>query len=391
MKKRICIFALLLFACCLISTRMTKADEYNTEPPLQAPEPSAESWALVDAVDEFGDSVGSKYLQIYTPAIRESSSKVGEPAGIWFYYFPPENNNFESNPYGIRVMEDDTSKAIYDGSWHVLKIKDGDDIYEYDLYGTPPSGDMLIMFGGWEKYHRIWNQLLEGRDLRCIIYLDDMKYSFTVPAKGFAETCEPVNENAYQLAETKMEEEQYQSARMLFLRLGNYSDAAERAEECEEAFLESRYQEARALFEEEKYDEAKEIFLELGDYSDSAERAEECEELSEASETATAGDLVPSITIEYGDVAAIVALAKDAQNKKIEEGTVVAISGYYSKPVSSMNIMESDDSGKKGIVMIVDGDWEAPAEGTDIDIIGTFVNGQYNSELHVLPENITIK
>ncbi len=56
-----------------------------------------------------------------------------------------------------------------------------------------------------------------------------------------------------------------------------------------------------------------------------------------------------------------------------------------------MNIMESDDSGKKGIVMIVDGDWEAPAEGTDIDIIGTFVNGQYNSELHVLPENITIK
>ena len=39
------------------------------------------------------------------------------------------------------------------------------------------------------------------------------------------------------------------------------------------------------------------------------------------------GDLTPSITIEYGDIEAIEALAKDVQNFKIEEGTVVQISG----------------------------------------------------------------
>ena len=109
---------------------------------------------------------------------------------------------------------------------------------------------------------------------------------------------------------------------------------------------------------------------------------------SEASSaSAAAGELVPSITIEYGDVDAIVALGKDAQNFAITEGTVVAISGIYSKPISTMNISERGEDGKlKGVNMYVDGDWEAPADETDIDIIGTFVKGQNFMELHVLPE-----
>ncbi len=57
-----------------------------------------------------------------------------------------------------------------------------------------------------------------------------------------------------------------------------------------------------------------------------------------------------------------------------------------------MNISERGEDGKlKGVNMYVDGDWEAPADETDIDIIGTFVKGQNFMELHVLPENITIK
>ena len=88
----------------------------------------------------------------------------------------------------------------------------------------------------------------------------------------------------------------------------------------------------------------------------------------------------------------IEALAKDAQNMKVEEGTVVQISGILSTDMSTPSIMEDNGEGtKKGLSMYVDGDWEAPANGSDIDIIGTFVKGSFNMELHVLPENITVK
>ena len=104
------------------------------------------------------------------------------------------------------------------------------------------------------------------------------------------------------------------------------------------------------------------------------------------------GDLTPSITIEYGDIEAIEALAKDAQNFKVEEGTVVQISGVISTDFSNPSIQESDgNGGYKGITMFVDGEWEKPANHTDIDVIGTFVKGTSFMEFHVSPENITVK
>ena len=77
---------------------------------------------------------------------------------------------------------------------------------------------------------------------------------------------------------------------------------------------------------------------------------------------------------------------------KIAEGTVVQISGFTFKGGSNVSIMEKGtDGSSKGIVMIVDGEWDAPADDTDIEVIGTFTKGTYNMEFHVLPENITIK
>ena len=114
------------------------------------------------------------------------------------------------------------------------------------------------------------------------------------------------------------------------------------------------------------------------------------EETTEAA--GEAGELTPSIVIEYGDFDGITALAKDAQNMKVAEGTVAQISGLFSKLGSQYAVMEDGGDGvRKGITLYVDGDWEAPSDYTDIDVIGTFTKGTYVMEFHVLPENITIK
>ena len=114
---------------------------------------------------------------------------------------------------------------------------------------------------------------------------------------------------------------------------------------------------------------------------------------TEAAAPAASGDLSnPSITIAYGDADAISDLGKKAQNFEIEEGTVVQISGIFNSGISTPAIHEQKAEGETvGINMYVDGEWEAPADGTDIDVVGTFVKGQYFMEFHVTPDNITVK
>ena len=114
---------------------------------------------------------------------------------------------------------------------------------------------------------------------------------------------------------------------------------------------------------------------------------------TEAAAPADGADLSnPGITIEYGDAAAIEDLAKKAQNFEVAEGTVAQISGIFNSGISTPSIQEQkSESEAVGINMYVDGDWEKPADGTNIDVVGTFVKGQYFMEFHVTPDNITVK
>lgn len=122
--------------------------------------------------------------------------------------------------------------------------------------------------------------------------------------------------------------------------------------------------------------------------------AEEASEApaEETAEAAAQGDLTPSIVIELGDFDGIETLAKDAQNMKVEEGTVARITGLASTGISTPSIMEDNGSGtKKGITLHIDGDFEFPKDNTEMEVTGTFTKGTYSMEFHVLPENIIIK
>ena len=97
------------------------------------------------------------------------------------------------------------------------------------------------------------------------------------------------------------------------------------------------------------------------------------------------------IVIELGDYDGIADLASKAQNFEVSEGTTAKITGLFNSGISTPSINEKGDGGYKGISMIIEGDFEAPADDTEIEAFGTFVKGQYYMEFHVNAEDITVK
>lgn len=97
------------------------------------------------------------------------------------------------------------------------------------------------------------------------------------------------------------------------------------------------------------------------------------------------------IVIELGDAEGIEALAKQAQNFEIEEGTVAEINGLFSSGVSTPAIQEEKEDGSLiGLTMFIDGDFDAPEDKTEISVKGRFTKGAYYMEFHVNPEDIIV-
>ena len=96
----------------------------------------------------------------------------------------------------------------------------------------------------------------------------------------------------------------------------------------------------------------------------------------------------PSVVVELDDAAAMETLMQDMANMRIEEGTVVKVTGKASTTRSTSLMAKKDDGGSIGVALTVEGDWEAPQNGTVVEAVGVIVKGQYSMEFHVLPQNI---
>lgn len=73
----------------------------------------------------------------------------------------------------------------------------------------------------------------------------------------------------YQRANTLLNEDKYDAARLAFIDLGNYRDSEDMVDEC-------TYQKAYSLLEQKSYDSAIKLFKELGNYRDSKDMLDEC-------------------------------------------------------------------------------------------------------------------
>ena len=121
-------------------------------------------------------------------------------------------------------------------------------------------------------YYQLYNNLADGNDARCVIYIDSSKYSFTIPADGFSDAIRILYEDKYKEAEQLLSDIKYDEAIEAFENLNSYSDSADK-------ILEAEYEKAGSLIDEGKYEEAQELFTSLEDYAYSAKMVEKCKEL----------------------------------------------------------------------------------------------------------------
>ena len=267
------------------------------------------AWTVDEYVDDFGDGIGIKYAKSIAEGTFSNSATNGSDLTV-ITFFDPEIEEFS-----FRLLEYNNSKAnYYDGDLLRILFKFDDEIEEHLLQGSSISGDLcLSVYKEYEEaqdltdslsndpdpekayskaglelallavslahspekssgYYQLYNNLADGNDARCVIYIDSSKYSFTIPADGFSEAISVLYEDKYKEAEQLLSEKKYDEAIEAFENLNGYSDSADK-------ILEAEYEKAGSLIDEGKYEEAQELFTSLEDYADSAKMVEKCKEL----------------------------------------------------------------------------------------------------------------
>lgn len=149
-----------------------------------------------------------------------------------------------------------------------------------EIYGEAME---LYSAGDWEAAEDKFDEILDLED-------EYFKKDFR-DTKELVEDCR--NHQTYEAAEELMSSkdsaEDLKKAQEQFESLGDFEDAAERAEECREMIRQLNYKEAAELMSHdtstEDLEAAKAFFLELGDYKDAKTRAEDCTKLIELNET----------------------------------------------------------------------------------------------------------
>ena len=140
---------------------------------------------------------------------------------------------------------------------------------------------------------------------------------------------EAANRSAYKTAEKLLAVGNYDAAIEAFTALGDYSDASARIAEAEaakqaaekEAANKEAYAAAEKLLEEKKYADAKAAFEALGEYSDAKEKAEECQKQLDAQWTASATATASGSTAD----------TTTAQESSLDRFIREYNSGYYSR------------------------------------------------------------
>ena len=150
-------------------------------------------WEIQYFVDDFGDPTEDSYLVSRAMGTFSNSVVTDAELEVFIFFNPACSNDDYISSFGFRLYEYETTKAMFLSTEDLtLKIKVGDTIYEQALYGTAPDSDLYIYNGAnWPLeapcYMPMYEALVRGQDVRCIIQIGDDKYSFTISGKDFAD------------------------------------------------------------------------------------------------------------------------------------------------------------------------------------------------------------
>ena len=97
----------------------------------------------------------------------------------------------------------------------------------------------------------------------------------------------------------------------------------------------------------------------------------------------------PTIIVEYGDREGLKKVMDDMSLSRVEENTVIRITGELFRVASwCVGFKEENSDGRTGIVMVLDDDGPLPEEYSKVEVTGVAVKGEWYTEFHVKTENI---
>jgi len=156
--------------------------QYETEDALQS------AWSIAKEVDEFGDVIeDSDNIFLKSTAEGDFSNTATAKSDLLVII---DNTIYNGHHvFGFTLYEYGNTPATYSSNSEItLKTKVNDTITGYTLYGDAPNSPVFLGATNTDG-DELFNTLYAGYDVRCIIYIDNSQYNFTISSSGYQEVC----------------------------------------------------------------------------------------------------------------------------------------------------------------------------------------------------------
>ena len=136
-------------------------------------------WLVGETEDEFGDSTGSTFCYTTCMGTFTNSATSGSDLAAGVYYVSSRQ------VFLFRLLEYSKTDATYLSNADIsIKCKVDEYVFDDTLLGDAPNG-YLILPSNNNSYKKIYDYLIEGKEIRTVIYIDNSKYSFVISGNGF--------------------------------------------------------------------------------------------------------------------------------------------------------------------------------------------------------------
>ena len=189
MKHKVCLLSLCLISV-LIGTCLSACEGTTTTPTANEGQSLGDivnneddvasgDWLVGETVDEFGDSTGSTFCYTTCMGTFTNSATSGSDLAAGVYYVSSRQ------VFLFRLLEYNKTDATYLSNADIsIKCKVDEYVFDDTLLGDAPNG-YLILPSNNKSYKKIYDYLIEGKEIRTVIYIDNSKYSFAISGNGF--------------------------------------------------------------------------------------------------------------------------------------------------------------------------------------------------------------
>lgn len=174
-----------------LAVMMSMCGCLTTTVPTPTPQRLPTNWMLDYMIDDFGDETDACMQSVSLGSFSNLETTDSELATVMFFV-PGTSNDVKISYFVFRLFENDEHQVKFKPEDEcIIKIKVDDEIFDSTLDVDENSGDLLLIQQPNNSsivYKMIFNSMLLGKNVRCIIEFGTSKYSFTIASDGFVDS-----------------------------------------------------------------------------------------------------------------------------------------------------------------------------------------------------------